>query len=128
MSSVLELSISLGDYLEEILNLSEKNDKVRVTDLARSFSVAKPSITSAVKSLVELGLIRQEKYGPLELTKEGRLQALEIRRRHEILLDFLHRVLGVDVETAEKEACQIEHIISDETLAKLINFLNTQRQ
>lgn len=119
----MNLSRSLEDYLEEILNLSEKSEKVRVTDLAKSFSVAKPSITSAVKSLVELGLLKQEKYGPLELTKTGLLQAKEIRHRHEVLLEFLHRVLGVEQKIAEKEACLMEHAISDDTLAKLDKFL-----
>lgn len=125
MSADVNLSNSLEDYLEEILNLSEKNTKVRVTDLARSFSVAKPSITCAVKALAELGLVRQEKYGPLELTKEGREQALEIRHRHEVFWEFLNRVLGVDPQTAEREACQMEHTISNDTLSRLANFLKT---
>lgn len=119
------ISSSLEDYLEGILNLAEKekDSKVRITDLAKHMKIAKPSVTSAVKNLADLGLISHERYGPLKLTETGRDLALEIRHRHKVLKEFLIRMLGVDPKTAEKEACQMEHAISQDTLQKLVNFL-----
>lgn len=127
MSKEISISNSLQDYLEEILNLTEKYGKARITDLAKSLQIAKPSVTSAVKTLVDLRLLKHEKYGPLELTQYGRRKALEIRRRHRALMEFLTDILGVDPETAEKEACLMEHAISSDTLLKLVRFLKDMK-
>ena len=66
------ISNSLEDYLEAILIISEKNDTVRITDLAENMGIAKSSATEAVKSLVDLGFLKHEKYGPVELTDRGK--------------------------------------------------------
>ncbi|MCR4441382.1 MAG: metal-dependent transcriptional regulator [Peptococcaceae bacterium] len=117
------ISNALEDYLETILNLSEQKSAVRTTDLAVHMQVAKPTVTETVKSLVNHGLLRHEKYGPLELTEKGRQKALKIRYRHTILKKFLTDILGVKPETANREACLMEHAISPDTADKLAQFL-----
>ena len=121
--SFKDISPSLEDYLEAILGVMEKNEKVRVTDLSEQLNVAKSSVNQAVQKLMDLGLVTHEKYGPLELTVTGKNQAEVVRRRHRHLKDFLINVLGVDPITAEKDACAMEHHISAVTLEKLIAFL-----
>lgn len=123
MPGKLMLSNSLEDYLEGILNLAERNETVRITDLARQLGIAKPSVTEAVKQLVSLGLLEHERYGPLELTPRGREYAGEIRRRHRVIKEFLIRVLGVKGTVAEEEACRMEHALSLDTVTKMVNFL-----
>jgi DtxR family Mn-dependent transcriptional regulator len=118
-----DISPSLEDYLEAILGVMEKNEKVRVTDLSEELDVAKSSVNQAVQKLMELGLVTHEKYGPLVLTATGKKQAEIVKRRHHHLKDFLINVLGVDNSTAEKDACAMEHHISAVTLEKLITFL-----
>jgi DtxR family Mn-dependent transcriptional regulator len=123
MNNSNKISNTLQDYLEAVLKLTEQNDTVRITDLALYLQVAKPTVTETVKNLTAQALIKHEKYGPLELTKKGYQQALKIHHRHMVLERFLVHVLGVDEETANKEACLMEHAISAETTDKLVQFL-----
>lgn len=127
MTKSIKISNSLQDYLEAILNLTEQNDTVRITDLAFYMKVAKPTATETVNNLAEQNLIRHEKYGPIELTKKGYDQAVKIRHRHMVLQDFLVNVLGVNAETANKEACLMEHAISSDTTDKLVQFLEDRQ-
>lgn len=124
MAPDIYVSNAQEDYLEAILVLSERNNsKVKTTELAVYMQVAKPTITETVRALVKQGLLRHEKYGPLELTEKGRKYAILIRHRHRVLRKFLVEVLGVSPETANKEACLMEHTISHDTTNKLVDFL-----
>lgn len=125
---MLDLSSSLQDYLEAILELSEVNSTVRVTDLAKKLNIAKASVSQSISKLVDLNLVQQESYGPIELTSTGREQALKVRRRHRMLRKFLIEILGVKPEIAEKDACKMEHTISPETMDKLVDFLAASEQ
>ena len=118
------ISPSLEDYLEVILDLTEQNLRVRVTDLADKLQVAKSSVNQAVKRLDQLDLIRHEKYGPLELTPKGAEIALKISQRHECLKRFFIEILGNDRSTAENDACHIEHHMSPITMERLVAFRN----
>jgi len=123
MSDALTISSSLEDYLEVILELSEKNDAVRVTDIAAMLNIAKASVSQTVSRLKEMGLVNQESYGPLELTGEGRKLAVKVRQRHRLLKKFLVEVLEVDSKVAEKDACLMEHVVSPQTVKKLIEYM-----
>lgn len=120
------ISNSLEDYLEAILIIYEKNNTVRITDLAQFMGISKPSATEAVKSLKDLGLLKHEKYGPVELTDAGGKRALEVKRRHGLIKKFLIDVLGVPGEIAEKDACLMEHAVSADTINRLMDFLESQ--
>ena len=69
-----------------------------------------------------------KKYGPVYLTDDGIAAAEVIRKRHMAIKSFLTDVLGVDEETAEKDACQIEHVVSAKTMACLINFMEKTKK
>lgn len=122
MPESIVISPSLEDYLEVILDLKEENGSIRVTDLAERMKVAKSSVNQAVTKLVELELLDHEKYGPLELTELGTKKARKVRERHQMLTRFFVEVLKVDPETAEKDACEMEHFISPVTMERLIEF------
>ena len=94
MTSTIVVSSSLQDYLEAVLNLAEKNSAVRITDLAEALQITKPSVTEAVQALVNLGLLAHQSYGPVNLTTEGKRQALEIRHRHCMLKRFFNGSIG----------------------------------
>lgn len=114
-------SAAMQDYLEAILNISETAGVVRVTDIAAELKIAKASVSQALSNLKKLGLVNQEPYGAVELTCTGKKQAFEIRHRHHVLRDFLE-TLGVDTEIADEDACLMEHVVSKETIDKLIKF------
>lgn len=122
------ITSSMQDYLETILNLSEKSDAVRVTDIADKLNIAKASVTQAISGLKKMGLVTQDRYGPVELTLIGKEMALKVRHRHRTLRKFLVEVLGVNLKIAEKEACLMEHVVSPQTIEKLVGFLETVGQ
>jgi DtxR family Mn-dependent transcriptional regulator len=93
--------------------------EVRVTDIAARLGVSKPSVLTALKTLEEQGLLEHERYRTVSLTKKGVQQAAEIRERHSFLTTFLQDLVGVSPETAEKDACKMEHLLSEETLKKM---------
>lgn len=118
------LGESLEDYLECIVMLSESSHdaKVRSVDIAKKLSVSKPSVNKAMNILKEKGLIHQEAYSDIELTDAGKEMADMIFNRHKTLRSFLENILNVSCENAEKDACKIEHIISEETFKKISEF------
>ena len=117
------LTPTMEDYLEAIFDLSEENKVVRVRDIARRLSVKTPTVTSMLKNLNDRGLVNHEKYEYVELTSEGDIVGREMRRRHGVLLEFLHDVLKIDHETADGEACKMEHTLSSNTLDSLVDFM-----
>jgi DtxR family Mn-dependent transcriptional regulator len=117
------LSSSMQDYLEAILDLETEGGNVRVTDVANRLNIAKASVNQTIAKFKEMDLVRQQSYGPLELTETGRELAEKIRQNHDMLRHFLTEVLGVDPEVAEKDACQMEHSVSALTMEKLTEFL-----
>ncbi|NJD02544.1 MAG: metal-dependent transcriptional regulator, partial [Ruminiclostridium sp.] len=119
-----KLSSSLQDYLEAILELEENENQVRVTDIANRLRIAKASVNQTIGKLRETGLIRQQAYGPVELTHLGRELAGKIIQRHKKLRKFLVEVLGVDQQTAEQDACLMEHAVSPQTMDLVTDFLS----
>lgn len=103
------------DYLETILLLYRKQGYVRSTDIANAMNYTKASISRAVKILKDDDYIYLDPNKMIFLTEKGEKKALEIYERHEVIAEFLVRVLQVDDETADQDACRIEHVISDST-------------
>lgn len=101
-------------YLETILRLSKKNSGVRSVDVCEYMGYSKPSVSRAVGILKNGGYISVDANGFLSLTEKGRAVAEKIYERHVLLTEFLV-CIGVDRETAVKDACKIEHDLSDVT-------------
>jgi DtxR family Mn-dependent transcriptional regulator len=123
-SGKMNISSSLEDYLEAIADIGKKNEKVRITDISRILSVEKSSVNSAVKKLKNLNLVTHERYEDIKLTKLGEKEAREIRKKHDILSRLLNDFLGLSKKEAEKDACRIEHVISNETFRRLSGFID----
>ncbi|MDD3823109.1 MAG: metal-dependent transcriptional regulator [Sphaerochaetaceae bacterium] len=115
------------DYLEAVLALEQEHGTVRLTDVALRLGVTKPSVSRAMKILQADGFIHQENYGTIELTAKGRLKASQVYTRHKTLTTFLGEVLGLDAETAETDACRMEHILSAETMERLSAFVEEHK-
>lgn len=106
------------DYLEAILVLKKQTGEVRSVDLARYMGYSKPSISHAVAMLKKGGFLDTDKDGGLLLTDSGQEIAEKIYERHCFFKNQLVTA-GIDPQIADKEACQMEHIISDETFQKI---------
>ena len=117
------LSQSNEDYLEAILVIGLEKERVRVRDLAQQLEVKDPSVVTAIKKLAGQGLVRHESYRHVELTPQGFKLAQEIHNRHKLLFRFLHSFLGLNEDTAENDACAMEHWLSAQTIARIIDLL-----
>lgn len=124
MPNTKKLTPSSEDYLETILELSEKTDAVRSVDIANHLGVSKASVNKAMGILREAGLIDQAFYGLIRLTDQGRNRGSEILRRHSMLKRFLVEILGIDEQVAELDACRMEHVISDTTRDQWVAYLH----
>ncbi|MCX8053858.1 MAG: metal-dependent transcriptional regulator [Armatimonadetes bacterium] len=117
------MSRSMEDYLEAIYNLLARSDVARVKDIASEMDVKMPSVTGALRTLAQKGLVRHKPYDGVELTDKGLTLARSVADRHATIKQFLIEVLGLMEEEAESEACGIEHAIKPETLEKLLDFV-----
>ena len=112
------------NYLETILILNEKNNgKVKSIDRAKELNFSKPSVSRAVSILKNEGYIKVESSGYLILTEAGMAKAQMIYDRHKTLTKLFSKIANVTPEVAEKDACRIEHVISNETFYGLKTFL-----
>lgn len=121
------LSRSMEDYLEAIYNLKVRSQVARVKDIAREMGVRMPSVTGAIRSLAEKGLVAHQPYENVELTPAGLTRARSVAHRHSAVREFLISVLGLPEQDAEVEACGLEHGIRPETLDKLLKFVEFVR-
>ncbi len=118
----MRLQESAEMYLETIYVLSQKSGSVRSIDVAEHMGYSKPSVSRAVGLLKNDGYLVMAADGYLTLTDKGRSTAKKIFDRHNVLSKFLGQI-GVSEETAAKDACKIEHVISDETILAIERFL-----
>ena len=105
---------SQEDYLERILQISQKKESVHAIDIAREMNFSKPSVSIAMNKLKEQGFIDINDKGEISLTSSGLAIAEKTLEKHIILTNML-MYLGVDEETAREDACRMEHDISDKT-------------
>lgn len=119
-------SSSLGapgeDYLEAIIRLVDEKGVARVRDIAAALSVHKSTVSSSLKSLSEKGLVNYSPYEMTTLTPEGREIAQDVLKRHTIIRGFFERVLSLNPELADANACRAEHVLDGEVLERLAVF------
>ncbi|MEG0806601.1 MAG: metal-dependent transcriptional regulator [Lachnospiraceae bacterium] len=113
---------SIEDYLETILTLTNRLNKVRSIDIVNEMGYTKPSVSIAMKNLREKNLIRMAPDGYITLTAEGEKLAKNVYERHTVLTEALVRI-GVPEEIAMEDACRVEHDISEVTFGKIKAFL-----
>lgn len=119
------MTASLEEYLKTIYIISQKNEKVRITDIALELNYAKPSVNRAVKVLALDGYVNFENYGIVELTDKGIETAIYIIKKYGVLKEFLIQVLEIDEKNAEYEAKKMKHAISEDTAIKLESYIQS---
>jgi DtxR family transcriptional regulator, Mn-dependent transcriptional regulator len=125
MEKTIPLSESLEDYLETILELQTRNTVARSKDIAAKLDIKRGSVTGMLKKLAAQNLINYEPYGYVTLTPEGKKIAKKIEHRHQVLKDFLFRILEVDEARADETACRMEHAMDSHTFTKFVEFIAT---
>jgi Mn-dependent DtxR family transcriptional regulator len=122
----MKIQESAEDYLEAILSISEEKEFVRAIDVVHFLNISKPSVSVYLKNLKENGYVNVDSDGHLTLTDEGLAIAEKVYDRHKTLANIF-MALGVDRETALKDACRVEHDLSDVTYDALKNHLLTHQ-
>jgi len=110
-------------YLKTILEIAGDGDAPRVKAIAERLGVTMPSVSGAVESLQKRGLVEHSPYGAVKLTSKGETLAKEVKTRNDLLYRFLLDVLQLPEEQASTEACELEHVVSEETLVRISRFL-----
>jgi DtxR family manganese transport transcriptional regulator len=111
----------IEDYVELIADLIRENREARQVDIAARLGVAQPTVAKMLRRLADGGLVAQQPYRGVFLTRKGAAVAERSRERHRIVEAFL-LALGVGAETARRDAEGIEHHVSDRTLAAFERF------
>jgi len=123
MATRHDLSSSMEDYLEVIHQLIVKHKAARVRDIADALGVKMPSVTGALKKLSQKGLVNYDPHQVITLTDEGERVAKQVARTHRTIARFLETVLDIDPETADKNACRMEHAVDEVVLSRLVKYL-----
>lgn len=115
-------TIRMEDYLEVIYELIQQKGYATTTDISKYLNVTLPSVTKMIKKLDECRYLDYEKYRGIRLTEEGIVVAKSIHERHSLLTEFF-KMIGIDEETANRDAEGIEHHLHRQTLKKLQEFV-----
>ncbi len=114
-------------YIERMYELKKEKGYIRAIELARYMGVKPSSVTEMLQKLSKEGYVKYEKYRNVDLTEKGLKLAMELERKHNAIKKlFMH--LGVSEDIANKDACLIEHIISDETAKKIMEFADSLKE
>lgn len=117
-----KLSASLEDYLEAIAELSHHEGHAHSKEIAARLGVKMPSVTEALRQLVDMGYIVYNVHYPVELTAAGEEVAWEIVTRHRVLKRFFTEILGLSPEKAADTACHLEHVVDSDTIERFVIF------
>ena len=119
MQEDINITASLEDYLKTIHQLETQDRVARAKDIARHMSVSRASVTGALKSLSQKGLIDYSPYSYITLTEDGRGLARNLIKKHAELCRFFIGVMEMDQAPAEDLACKLEHEVDSELIQKL---------
>lgn len=111
------------NYLETIYILQQEGKAVHSVDVAKTLGFSRPSVSRAMGLLKEAQYIKVAKNGEISLTKTGLKRAEELFHKKEALIRFLMMTADISEETAEKDACKMEHFIQEETFQGILNFM-----
>ncbi len=123
-----DLTQSLETYLLAIDSLLNEKSDIIVKDVAQYLNLGGASTSVAVKKLKEKGYLNYEPYGNIILTTKGKDAVFLKKYRHNTISKFLHNVLEIDTEKAEENANSIEYSMTEDVLAKLVNFMDFMDQ
>ncbi|MFP4374342.1 MAG: metal-dependent transcriptional regulator [Spirochaetaceae bacterium] len=122
-AGLFELSETMQMYLKTVHDIQVRKGAARVTDIAGALDVRKASVTSALQALSARGFVNYAPYDVVTLTDAGVEIAEDLDRRYAVLLNFFVDILGIDPQTADTDACSLEHHLSDTLYERLIGFI-----
>jgi DtxR family transcriptional regulator, Mn-dependent transcriptional regulator len=122
------ISENVEEYLEILYKLSLNKNNVSTTEIAEHLEIAPASVSQMLKKLARVGCVDYSPYKGAKLTDKGLKIAEKITRKHRLLERFLYDVLRIRRDRVHKQACEMEHSLSDEAeraLCQLLNYPDT---
>lgn len=116
------LSKAEETYTKAIFNLTKEKGYANTMAIATALGVKPPSVTGMLRKLRKRKLINYERYRSITLTANGEALAEMLEHRHETIKQFL-KILGVEERIADEDSCEIEHVVHNETMEKLTEFV-----
>ena len=113
---------TIEEYIEVIYTLEMRSGRAHTTDIALMLNIKPPSVTQMLQKLHDLNLVSYEPYRGAKLTLSGMKIAQELMQSHKTLVEFFE-IIGIDKETAEVDACQVEHHVAAKTVKQLSRFI-----
>jgi DtxR family Mn-dependent transcriptional regulator len=117
---------TVEEYCRVIKKLGGSGE-ARSADIARALGLSRNTVALTLKKLVEEGFIEKERYGTVRLADKGTLVAKKMDFRHRVLESFLFTKLKMDSRSVHREACAMEHAVSDEMIERLYQFIGRPR-
>lgn len=112
------------EYLETIQGLINRTSSpAKNKDIAKELEISPATVTEMIQRLSDEGLVTHAPYRGVELTESGIIQANNLQRKHLVLKNFFTRVLDINEEVADQEACALEHVMSDVVLERMCSYL-----
>lgn len=113
------------DLLEQICILASKTDTLTAADVSNALDISRRDINYYLKQMKKHGYVEEmvQEEGEIRLTELGRITGAECRHRHDTFTQFL-QYIGVEREKASEDACRMEHVVSEETVQKICDFVN----
>ncbi|MBD66702.1 MAG: DNA-binding protein [Halobacteriovoraceae bacterium] len=118
-----DLTHSMAHYLLTIHKLKEEKGYARVTDIAKELGLTKGSVSTALNNLKKKNLVEEDENKFLSLSSVGHDEVHHMLSIRTLMYYFLKDVLNVEDETAHKDSCLVEHLLSEETREKLFEFM-----
>jgi Mn-dependent DtxR family transcriptional regulator len=125
-----EITHSAAHYLLAVAAFTASGRPPRSVDISRHLAVSRTAASLQLRNLHDQGLLKLDDAQRFHLTRAGTDLVARVTSKREVLRVFLSQVLGVAEETAEVDACKVEHLLSEETgaaLVRLIRFLRSKR-
>ncbi len=124
MMKVSDLSNNIEEYLETIYKLSQREECVTTSSISKELNIAPASVTQMFRKLNKMGFVYYSPYKGVKLTKKGYRIANKITRKHRLLETFLCNILKLKKERIHQQACEMEHVLSDDAERALCQLLN----
>ncbi len=100
------------EYSETIWELAEDGVEVKQARIAERLEVSRPAVSEMVHRMESEGLVSIDDKSTISLTKEGKVLATTVVRRHRLAERFLTDILGLSWAEAHHEAGKWEHVVS----------------
>ncbi|MDD3395249.1 MAG: metal-dependent transcriptional regulator [Anaerotignum sp.] len=123
MRKIITVTHAMENYLKVIYELIQRNGMARVTDIADRMHVSKATVSQTTDKLVAMGCVKKEKSKGVWLTELGKEKAESVKETFHILDCFLTEILDVPKNISQKDACLMEHILSQQTIVKINNYM-----